>query len=168
MPPRGIEKSTSLPGTNPPNPFRIWTASRMLPFSSAISLSFRVVETCLDSAFLELRLAARARNQALGPEHHHEDEGESENAELVLRNVDRVVAARDVDAVVDPLPDLAETGEVEPRHERSADDHPPDVAHAADDDHDEHDDRDLEREARREDPVDKRAVENADEAAEDA
>src|SRR5918994_7335365 len=130
----------------------------MLLFWSAISLSLRVVETRLDAALLELRLAAGARDHPLGPEQHHENESDSEDAELVLGDVDRVVGPDRADAVVDPFSDLAETGEVEPRHKGSADYHSPDVAHAADDHHDEHDDRDLEGETRRKDPVDERAV----------
>src|SRR5215211_26633 len=110
MPPRGIMKSTSFTATRPPNSFRIWTASRMLPFSVAISLSLRVVETRLDAALLELCLAASARDQPFGPEQHHENESESEDAELVLGDVDRVVTAECPDAVVDPFSDLAEAG----------------------------------------------------------
>src|SRR6185503_17004450 len=111
------------------------------------------VERSLTLALGELGPAARARYQSRGPEEHHDHEQRAEDPELVLR--DREVV-RHAGYVADPLADLVEATEVQPRDEHRARDHAPDVAHAPDDDHNERDHRDLEREADREDAVDER------------
>ena len=54
--------------------------------------------------FFELGLAARARDQALRPEEHHEDEDHAEDPELVQRHVDvNLGIARSVSLIQAPM-----------------------------------------------------------------
>src|SRR4051794_6901346 len=117
--PRGIVKSTSFTAVSPPNSLRTWTAwssgSALMPSPSSVlrSLRARSVEDGLLAALLELELASRARDQALGAEQHHHDEQDPEDQELVLRDVDLRRDPEGVDQVVHSRADLVEAFQVQ-------------------------------------------------------
>src|SRR5207248_1101731 len=105
----------------------------------------RVVERLVVHALVQLRSAARARDQALRPEEHDDDDDDPEDPELVLRHVE--VRA---EAVVDLRADVRKALTVEVGEEACAEDDPPDIPHAAEDHHREDEDRNLEEEVVRE------------------
>src|SRR6266516_7117884 len=120
--PSGTMKSTSLTATSPPNSFRTPAAVRRSGTG--------VVERLVVHALMELGRPSRARDQPLGPEQHHDEQDDPEDAELVLRHID----ARP-ETVVDRVADLGQAGLVEPGEEGASEEHAPDVAHSAQDDH---------------------------------
>src|SRR5437870_1822556 len=81
--PSGMLKSTSLTATRPPNSLRTAAAISR----SAIS-GLHVVERLVGHTLLELELAPGARNEAVRPEQHHDQQDHAVDPELVLRHVD--------------------------------------------------------------------------------
>ena len=99
-------------------------------------------------------------DEALGPQHHHHQQQEAEDAEG-----DR----RDVEVEPELVRHAVELGQqeaVDHRQRDRAEDHAPDVAHAAEDDHAEDEHREAELELVDVDGVLVRAQEHAGEAAE--
>src|SRR3954470_14460526 len=160
----GIVKSTSLTATRPPNSLRTPSASRRL----ATLLVRRVVERLVVDTLVELRPAPRARNQALRPEEHRQHEDQSEDPGRIQRHVDVLAEDGVADTVrVHPRADVREPLLVQVREERSAQDHAPDVAHPAEDDHAKDKDRDVEIEVSGERAALEAGVERAGDAAEE-
>src|SRR6266849_1555511 len=135
--PVGTVKSTSSTATRPPNSLRNICVSS----STSCTCVLRVVQRLVVHAFVELCGDSRARNQPLWPDKHHDNDDQSENAELVLRDRD----ARS-QVLVDLPADVRETLTVEIREETCAEDHAPDVSHPAENDHAQDEHRDLEEE----------------------
>src|SRR5919199_2227143 len=154
IPPSGTMKSTSLTATRPPNSFRT---------AAAVSRSRAgIVERLVMDSLVELGRASRARDQPFGPEQHHDQQDDAEDAELVLRHLE----ARP-ERVVDRVADLREAGRVQPFEERAAEEHAPDVAHPAEDHHAEDLDGDVEEEVAGEGRALVRRVVGAGDAAEE-
>src|SRR5205809_3475475 len=86
--PRGIVKSMSFEATRPPNSFRTCVATRMSPSCAPFSLMLHVVEGRVRHTLVELGPASRARDQALGPEEHRQDDDQPVDPELILRDVE--------------------------------------------------------------------------------
>ncbi len=134
------------------------------------STSASVMSAPSDSAsvrggFAQQLLRPLLRNQAAGAEQHHQHEHDAEEQELVLLEL-----VGDVQAgpVVELDTELAQAGAVDPGQDDRADRHTPDVAHAAEHDHQQHRDRDREQESRRCDVAgDRRGEPDAAEAAEE-
>src|SRR6266550_7413242 len=129
--PTGTVKSTSSTATRPPNSLRrSWVCN-----SASGTGVLRIVERLVVQAFVELSGHPGARYQPLRPEEHHDHDDRSEDAELVLRDVD----VRP-EVAVDLRTDVGKPFTIEIREEAGAEDHTPDVPHAAEDDHaeDEH------------------------------
>src|SRR5205085_6287705 len=110
-----------------------------------------VVQRLVMHALVELGGAATARDDAFRPEEHDDDEDDPEDPVLVLGNVDGLVPELEVgtaraEVAVQPSADVVEALEVEIRDEARAEDDADDVAHPAEDDHDEDEHRDLEEE----------------------
>src|SRR5918997_5823155 len=168
----GMSKSTSLTATKPPKTLVIPRASRMLsgcPFSSATGRSPERVADVATLPAVQLLGALAVGDDAFGPLEHHEDKEEAEQQEVVLRDVrlgERGAPDGAADGV-DPHVYLRQEIEVEALQDDRAQDHTVDVTHAAEDDHTENDDRDVEREGVGEDVLYERAVESARDAAED-
>src|SRR5918998_5585004 len=167
----GMSKSTSLTAISPPKTLVIPRASRMLPFpfSSATGHpSERVTRVAAFSA-AQLLGALAVGDDAFGAEDHHQDQDDAEEQEVVLRDV-RLAESGAADGVadgVDPLVYLREQIEVETLQDDRAQDHAVDVPHAAEDDHAQDEDRDVESEGIREDVLYERGVERARQSSED-
>ena len=93
-------------------------------------------------ALLELDLVAPFGDQAGGPEQHHQHDDDPVDAELVLRRIEVEPRVLDLGA------DRREAAEVQVREDHPADRDAPDRPHAAEDDHAEQEDRDVEVEVR--------------------
>src|SRR5581483_7594080 len=139
--PGGTVKLTSSTATRPPNSLRSCSVMR----SASGTGDLVVVEGLVVHALVELGRNSRARYQPLRPEEHDDDDDRAEDAELVERHVEMRV-----EVAVDPGADVREPLTIEIREEAGAEDDAPDVAHAAEDDHAEDEDRDLEEEVVRE------------------
>src|SRR5215212_9551195 len=169
----GMSKSTSLTATRPPKTLVIPRASRMLPtlfpFSSATGCSPERITNVPAFSAAQLLGALAVGEDAFGPQEHHEHQDEAEQEEVVLRDV-RLAQERAPDGVaygVDPLVDLRQQVEVEALQDDRAEDHAVDVPHAAEDDHAQHQDRDVEREGVGEDVLYEGAVERTRDTPED-
>src|SRR5215212_6056937 len=165
----GISKSISLTAMSPPKTLVIPRASRMFPFLSATSGSPERVTDVTTLSAAQLLGALAVGDDAFGPQEHHEDKEETEQQEVVLRDV-RLAERGAPDGVadgVDPHVDLRQQVEVEALQDDGAEDHAVDVPHAAEDDHTEDQDRDVEREGVGEDVLYERPVEGARDAPED-
>src|SRR3954462_4823637 len=86
--PRGTVKSTSSLATSPPNSLRRRTVSRRTVSGTG---DLVVVERLRVHALVQLGGASLRGDQALGTEEHRQHEDDPEDAELVLRHVDRPV-----------------------------------------------------------------------------
>src|SRR5215210_1098567 len=165
----GMSKSTSLTAMRPPKTLVIPRASRMFPFSSATSGSPERITDVTTLSAAQLFGALAVGDDAFGPQEHHEHKEEAEQQEVVLRDV-RLAERGAPDGVadgVDPHVYLRQQVEVEALQDDSAEDHAVDVPHAAEDDHTQDQDRDVEREGVGEDVLYERAVEGARDAPED-
>src|SRR5215211_222215 len=167
----GMSKSTSLTATRPPKTLVIPLASRMFafPFSSATGSSPERVTDVATLAAVQLFGALAVGDDAFGTQDHHENKEEAEQQEVVLRDV-RLGERGAPDGVadgVDPHVDLRQQVEVEALQDDGAEDHAVDVPHAAEDDHTQDQDRDVEREGVGEDVLYERTVEGARDAPED-
>src|SRR5829696_2661307 len=166
----GISKSTSLTAMSPPKTLVIPRASRMFPFLSATSGSPERVTDVTTLSAAQLLGALAVGDDAFGPKEHHEDKEEAEQQEVVLRDV-RLAERGAPDGVADGLDPhvyLRQQVEVEALQDDGAEDHTVDVPHAAEDDHTQDQDRDVEREGVGEDVLYERPVEGARDAAEDS
>src|SRR5919112_2136417 len=161
----GMSKSTSLTATRPPKTLVIPRASRMLPFpfSSATGHSSERVARVAAFSTVQLLGPLAVGDDAFGAEEHHQNQYQAEQQEVVLRDV-RLAESGATDGVADgvnPLVYLRQQVEVETLQDDRAQDHAVDVSHAAEDNHAQHEDRDVEREGVREDVLYERAVESA-------
>src|SRR5215212_2464224 len=169
----GMSKSTSLTATRPPQTLVIPRASRMLPtlfqFSSATGRAPERVTDVPTFPASQLLGALAVGEDAFGPQEHHEHQDEAEQEEVVLRDVclAQERAPEGVAYGVDPLVDLRQQVEVEALQDDRTEDHAVDVPHAAEDDHAQHQDRDVEREGVGEDVLYEGAVERAPDTPED-
>src|SRR5829696_3017783 len=167
----GMSKSISLTATRPPKTLVIPRASRMLPLPSS-SATGRSPERVTDVPALpavQLLGALAVGEDAFGSQEHHEDKEEAEQQEVVLGDV-RLGEGGNSDSIadgVDPRVYLRQQVEVQALQNDRAEDHAVDVTHAAEDDHAQNQDRDVEREGIGEDVLYKGAVEGARDAAED-
>src|SRR5215208_460994 len=165
----GMSKSTSLTAMSPPKILVIPRASRMFPFSSATGHTPERVTGVAAFPAAQLLGALAVGDDAFGPQEHHEDKEEAEQQEVVLRDV-RLAERGAPDGVadgVDPHVYLRQQVEVEALQDDGAEDDAVDVPHAAEDDHTEDQDRDVEREGVGEDVLYERPVEGARDAPED-
>src|SRR4249919_748564 len=147
----GIVKSTSFTATRPPNSLRTpWAISRsatlgVISVVERLVVVLHVVEILVVDALVELEFPPLARNQALRPEQHRQHEDDPEDPRRVERHVDLLTKHEVADAVrVHPGPDVREAFLVQIREECGTDDHAPDIAHPAEDDHAEDEDGDVE------------------------
>src|SRR5215218_1436610 len=169
--PCGIVKSRSLTATRPPNSLRTSSARSR---SVTTLLVLDVVERLIGNPGLQLALPTSLTDQPLRPEEHHDDEDGSEDPRRVQRDVDRL--AEDLEprrvapgeALVDPAADIAEPLLVQVGEEGAAEDPAPDAAHAAEDDHAEDEDRDVEEEVVGKGPALEAGEERAGNAAEES
>src|SRR5215210_4617117 len=172
----GMSKSTSLTAISPPKTLVIPRASSMwlscpppFPFSSATGYPPERVALIAALAAVQFLGALAVGDDAFGAEEHHEDQDDAEQEEVVLRDV-RLAESGATDGVtdgVDPLVYLREQVEVETLQDDRAQDHAVDIPHAAEDDHAQNDDRDVEREGVGEDVLYERGVESTCQAPED-
>src|SRR5215203_3295163 len=165
----GMSKSTSLTAMSPPKILVIPRASRMFPFSSATGHTPERVTGVAAFPAAQLLGALAVGDDAFGPQEHHEDKEEAEQQEVVLRDV-RLAERGAPDGIadgVDPYVYLRQQVEVQALQDDGAEDHAVDVPHAAEDDHTEDQDRDVEREGVGEDVLYERPVEGARDAPED-
>src|ERR687889_611267 len=158
----GMLKSTELTATRPPKTLVIPRASRML----AVSASFSGTGPVSDGVgargvpLVQLLGPLSVGYYPFRPQEHHQHQDDAENEKVVLRDV----CAREQFAPnraaygVYPLADLGQEIEVEALQGYCAQDHAVDAPHAAQDDHGEDQDRDVEREARREEVLYERPV----------
>src|SRR5215203_3416937 len=133
----GMSKSTSLTAMSPPKILVIPRASRMLPFSSATGRSPERVADVAAFPAAQLFGALAVGDDALGPQEHHEDKEETEQQEVVLRDV-RLGEGGTPNSVadgVDPHVDLRQQVEVQALQDDRAEDYTVDVPHAAEDAH---------------------------------
>src|ERR687894_412802 len=140
----GMSKSTELTATRPPKILVMSRASRMLAGPLSVG------------------------DDPLRPQEHHDHEQDAEQEKVVLGDV-RVAEGRAPDRVaygVDPLVDLGQEVEVEALQGDRAQDDAVNASHAAQDDHGEDQNRDIEREARRKDILYERPVVRARQASE--
>src|SRR5215213_2086825 len=172
----GMSKSTELTATSPPKTLVIPRASMMLAtfsletFSSLIDVPTQCVADVAALAAAELFGALAVGDYALGPEEHHEHQDNAEQEEVVLRYV-RLAQERATKGVADgvhPIVYLRQEVEVQALQEDGAEDDAVDVTHPPEDDHAQHDDRDVERERVGEDVLYERTVEGAGQSSEDA
>src|SRR5512132_729941 len=91
---------------------------------------------------LDLPLAAALGDQADGTEQHHQHDDHPVDAELVLGHVDLVAGRKDVR--VQPGADVGKPLHVQPREDRPGKHDSPDAAHAAENDHAEEENREVE------------------------
>src|SRR5215216_913377 len=164
-----MSKSTSLTAMRPPKILVIPRASRVFPFSSATGHTPERVTGVAAFPAAQLLGALAVGDDAFGPQEHHEDKEETEQQEVVLRDIRLAErgAPYGVADGVDPHVDLRQQVEVEALQDDGAEDHAVDVPHAAEDDHTQDQYRDVEREGVGEDVLYERAVEGARDAAED-
>src|SRR3712207_3186241 len=167
----GMSKSTSLTAMSPPKTLVILRASRMWAAGPFCSGTARRPHRIAGSGILVVQLfgALAVGDDALRAQEHHEDQNDAEQQEVVLRDVGLAEggASESVADGVDPHVDLRQQIKVEALQEYRAQDHAVDVPHATEDDHAQHEDRDIEREGVREDVLYERGVESAREAPED-
>src|SRR5215210_2290031 len=106
-------------------------------------------------ALAQLLLALAVRDYTFGSQEHHHYQQDTEEEEVVLGDVcvREQGAAEGIADVVCPHVHLRQQVKVDPLQEDGAQDHAVDVAHATQDDHAQNEDRDVEREARREDAL---------------
>src|SRR5262245_64715695 len=147
----GIVKSTSFTATRPPNSLRTPSAVsrsaklRVVPLVERLVVVLHVVEILVVDALVELLLPPLARDEPLRPEQHRQHEDDSEDPRRVQRHVDVPAEEEAANAVrVHPGADVRQPLLVQVREERRAEDHAPDVAHPAEDDHAEDEDGDVE------------------------
>src|SRR3569833_827443 len=138
----GTSKSTSSLATSQPNSLRSCTVSRRAVSGTG---DLVVVERFVADALVQLCRASLRGDLALRPEEHRQHEDDAEDAELVLRDVDRTARV-----VPEPGADVREPLAVEIGEEARAEDDTGDAAHPAEDDHAEDEDRDVEEEVVRE------------------
>src|ERR671921_1210048 len=165
----GMSKSTASTATSPPKILVIPRASRMLtPFSSGTRPPPYGV-AARGTALVHLLRPLAVGNDPLRSEEHHQHQDDAEQEEVVLREVDiaKGGASDRVAKGVYPLVDLGQAVEVEALQGDGAEDNAVDAPHPAEDDHGQDEDRDVEREARREDVLDERSVVRARDPAED-
>src|SRR5215207_629685 len=168
----GMSKSTSLTAMRPPKTLVIPRASKMLPtwpFSSATGHPSERVARIAALAAVQFLGTLAIGDDAFGAEEHHQNQYQAEQQEVVLRDV-RLAKSGAADGVadgMDPLIYLWQQVEVDALEDNRAQDHAVDVPHAAEDNHAQHEDRDVEREGVREDVLYERAVEGARDASED-
>src|SRR3712207_4075382 len=144
----GMSKSTSLTAIRPPKTLVIPRASRMLPARSFSSGTRRPPHRVAGARIPVVQLlgALAVGDDAFGAEDHHQDQDDAKQQEVVLRDV-RLAESGATDGVadgVDPLVYLRKQIEVEPLQDDRAQDHAVDIPHAAEDDHTQYDDRDVE------------------------
>src|SRR5918997_15919 len=165
----GMSKSTELTATSPPKTLVIPRASMMLAgFSSLIDVPPERVADVATFAAAELFGALAVGDYAFGPEQHHQDQDNPEQKEVVLRYVRLAQegAAEGVAEGVHPLVYLRQQVEVQALQKHGTEDDAVDVAHPPEDDHAQHDDRDVERERVGKDVLYECDVEGAGQAAE--
>src|SRR5690242_14534 len=104
--PRGTVNETLLTATRPPNTFRTSCASRidsaLMPAPSSRCRSCRpcllgVVERLVVHSLVELERAPARRDEALGPEQHHDQDDRAVDAGRVELRVDVRMPAAGVD-----------------------------------------------------------------------
>src|SRR5215208_6848948 len=157
----GMLKSTELTATSPPKTLVIPRASRML----AVSASFSGTDPFPRGSGLLVVLVQLLGPLSVGyypfrPQEHHQHQDDTEDEKVVLCEVcarEHFVPNRTAYSVY-PLADLGQKIEVEALQGYGAQDHAVDAPHAAQDDHREDQDRDVEREASREDVLYERPV----------
>src|SRR5688572_6711945 len=165
----GMLKSTELTATRPPKTLVIPRASRMLAASMPLSDTGPFPRGCgLLVVLVQFLGPLSIGDNPLRPEEHHHHQNDAEDEKVVLRDVcirERFAPDRAAYGVY-PLADLGQEIEVEALQGNGAQDHAVDAPHAAQDDHGEDQDRDVEREARREDVLYERPVVRACQAPE--
>src|SRR3954447_15818058 len=137
----GTVNSTSSTATRPPNSLRRNSVRSSGPAASGTGDLVVVERLVVNLRGVHLRRDAGARYQPLGPEEHDDDDDHTEDPELVERHIEMRV-----EVAVDPRADVRKAFAVEIRQEARTDDDAGDAAHAAEDDHAENEDRDLEEE----------------------
>src|SRR5439155_22596 len=112
-----------------------------------------VVERLVVNAAVQLGFPAPRGEEPLGPEEHDYQDDQAVDPRRELRHVEslcrlagKLHVPDEVNVRVEPGAGVTEARVIEVRKERAADDHAPDVAHPAEDDHAEDKDRDLEEE----------------------
>src|SRR5215204_648937 len=166
-----ISKSTELTATRPPKTLVIPRASRMLvdsSFPSGTSPSPDGV-AARRVTLVQLLGPLSVGYYPFRPQEHHQHQDDAEDEKVVLRDVcaREHFASNRVAYGVYQLADLGQEVEVEALQGYGAQDHAVDAPHAAQDDHGEDQDRDVEREARREDILYERPVVRSRKPAED-
>src|SRR5215211_1506595 len=166
----GMSKSTESTATRPPKTLVTARASRMLAGPASVSgtgpVSYGVAARGVHLVQLLGPLAIG--DYALRPQEHHQHQDGSEQEEVVLGDV-RVaegLAPHRIAYGMDPLVDLGQEVEVEALQGDGAKDDAVYASHAAQDDHGEDQDRDVERETRREDVLYERPVVRASQSSE--
>src|SRR3954468_13925025 len=137
----GTLNSTSSTATRPPNSLRRNSVRSSGSGASGTGDLVVVERLVVNLRVVHLPRDAGARYQPLGPEEHDDDDDHAEDPELVERHVEMRVEVR-----VDPRADVRQPFAVEIREEARTDDDAGDAAHAAEDDHAEDEDGDLEEE----------------------
>src|SRR5919112_3012892 len=163
----GMLKSTELTATRPPKTLVMPRASRMLAASMSLSGTGTFPRGLL-IVLVQLLGPLSVGDNPFRPQEHHHHQEDAEDEKVVLCDVcARESFAPDrVAYCVYPLADLGQEIEVEALQGHGAQDHAVDAPHPAQDDHGEDQDRDVEREARREDVLYERPVVSACQASE--
>src|SRR3954470_7942562 len=158
----GTLNSTSSTATSPPNSLRRNSVRSSGSTGSGTGDLVIVERLVVNLRVVHLRRDTCARYQPLGTEQHHDDDDHAEDPELVERHVEM-----GMEVAVDPRADVRQPLAVEIREEACPDDDARDAAHAAEDDHAEDEDRDLEEEVVGERTALVRRIERACDAAEE-
>src|ERR687889_1228261 len=166
----GMSKSTESTATRPPKTFVTFRASRILAgpsFPSGTGPSPNGV-AARGVTLVQLLGPLAVGYYPVRPQEHHQHQDDAEDEEVVLRDVcvRECLAPYSVAYGVYPLADLGQEGEIQALQGYGAQDHAVDAPHAAQDDHGEYQDGDVEREARRKDVLYERPVVSASQAPE--
>src|SRR3954452_3546207 len=137
----GTVNSTSSTATRPPNSLRRNSVRSSGPAASGTGDLVVVERLVVNLRVVPLRRDGGARYHPLGPEEHDDDDDHTEDPDLVERHIEMRV-----EVAVDPRADVRKAFAVEIRQEARTDDDAGDAAHAAEDDHAEDEDRNLEKE----------------------
>src|SRR5581483_212800 len=173
---RATSRSTALTATRPPKRLvrpRIWSTAGVEAMWAGVVAISEVEPSIMGRRLhrpgaMQLGASLPIGEDPFRSEKHHQDEGETIDHELAASeiHIGEKTDSRQRAEAVEPARRLFCEDQIERTHHHAAEDHTPHVSDAAQDDHREHHDGDVELELERIDELEHRCEERAGEARE--